>query len=119
MYPSNWEPRSRPGEGPLGGPPAWSADWLHREATAFLALMTADGRFANEPPEQRDVLLRAALAAEMRKNTYDPGSGAIAIGDNRARAIEQVEEHFTALYQGGGEDALKLRREYAFPVAAF
>ena len=99
--------------------PDWSADWLHREATAFLALMTADGRFANEPPEQRDVLHRAALAAEMRKNTYDPGSGAIVVGDNRARAIEQVEEHFTALYQGRGEDALKLRREYAFPVATF
>src|SRR5215471_14726155 len=57
--------------------PDWSADWLYREATASLALMANDGRFANEPSEQREVLLRAALAAEMRKNTYDPGNGAI------------------------------------------
>jgi nitric oxide reductase subunit B len=36
--------------------PDWSADWLHREATALLAIIGSDGRFANEPAEQRDAL---------------------------------------------------------------
>ncbi len=62
---------------------------------------------------------RAALSTEMRKNTYDPASGVITVSDNRARAIEQVEKHFSALYEGRGEEALKLRRQYAFPKEAF
>jgi hypothetical protein len=88
--------------------PDWTADWLHREAIALLAILSADGRFANETAEQKDALRKAALSAEMRKNTYDPASGVITVSDNRARAIEQVEKHFTALYKGSGDDALPL-----------
>ena len=95
--------------------PDWTADWLHREANALLAIISADGRFANETAETKDALHSAALSTEMRKNTYDPASGVITVSDNRARAIEQVEKHFSALYEGRGEEALKLRRQYAFP----
>ncbi|MGA7151861.1 MAG: nitric-oxide reductase large subunit, partial [Pseudolabrys sp.] len=99
--------------------PDWTADWLHREANALLAIISADGRFANETAETKDALHRAALSTEMRKNTYDPASGVITVSDNRARAIEQVEKHFSALYEGRGEEALTLRHQYAFPSKAF
>ena len=99
--------------------PDWTADWLHREANALLAIISADGRFANETEETKDALRKAALSTEMRKNTYDPASGVITVSDNRARAIDQVEKHFSALYEGRGEEALKLRHQYAFPSKAF
>ena len=88
--------------------PDWSADWLHREAIALLGIISTEARFANETEEQKDALRKAVLSTEMRKNTYDPASGVITVSDNRARAIEQVEKHFTALYQGSDEEALRL-----------
>jgi nitric oxide reductase subunit B len=99
--------------------PDWTADWLHREAVALLAIMSADGRFTNETAEQQDALRQAALSTEMRKNTYDPATGTITVSDSRARAIDEVEKHFSALYEGRGEEALKLRRQYAFPKQGF
>src|SRR5262249_51045968 len=99
--------------------PDWRAGLVHRAATAPLLVVAIPRPLGHEPSDQREVLHGAALAAEMRKNTYDAGSGAITVSDNRARAIEQVEKHFTALYQGKGEEALQLRRAYAFPVEAF
>lgn len=99
--------------------PDWSADWLHREAMALLEIMADQDRFAEESEGRNDILHRAALSAEMRENTYDPGTGAIKVSNDRARAIEKVEAHFTALYAGAGENALELRRDYAFPIAAF
>jgi nitric oxide reductase subunit B len=99
--------------------PDWSADWLHREAIALLAIISADGRFTNGTAEEKDALRQAALSTEMRKNTYDPATGIITISNSRARAIGEVEKHFSALYEGRGEEALKLRRQYAFSKEAF
>ncbi|MEX0810136.1 MAG: nitric-oxide reductase large subunit [Dongiaceae bacterium] len=99
--------------------PDWSADWLHREAVALLAIISADGRFTNEAAEEQAALRQAALSTEMRKNAYDPATGIITVSDNRARAIDEVEQHFSALYEGRGEEALELRRQYAFPKEAF
>ena len=95
--------------------PDWSADWLHREAEALLAILQ------NQPapgatPETGQMVQQAALQKEMRTNTYDAANGAIIVSDQRAEAIRQVEEHFVRLYTGEGEDALALRRDYAFPV---
>ena len=81
--------------------------------------MVAQGDFADQPAVQQDTLLRAALAAQMRENTYDPATDGITVSDNRALAIAAVEAHFTVLYVGKGDDALDLRRYYAFPIDAF
>lgn len=93
----------------------WSADWLHREAEALLAIKTA-----NPPPgltpEQMQAAERGALIKEMRRNTYDPSTGAITVSNARAQAIRKVEAHYLDLYQGSTPEALALRREYAFPV---
>ncbi|ETI64563.1 nitric oxide reductase [Sphingobium sp. C100] len=95
--------------------PDWSADWLHREAEALLALSTAPLP-AGLSAAQADVVRKAALQEEMRRNSYDPASGVITVSDTRARAISQVQQHFVSLYVGSDPASLKLRRDYAFPV---
>lgn len=99
--------------------PDWSADWLHREAVALLDLIARRDLFPGVPESQKDRLYKAALSEEMRKNTYDAASGVITVSDDRAEAIRKVEQHFTDLYVGKNEAALKLRRAYAFPTRFF
>ena len=94
--------------------PDWSADWLHREATAILdawALRETGRPFAElDPPQQSS--LRTRLAAEMRGNTYDPATGVITVSADRAAAIAAVADHYTRLF---GDDAslASLRSQYA------
>ena len=95
--------------------PDWSADWLHREAEALLAL-SASQPLPGVSATQAEAMRRAGLQEEMRRNTYDPASGVITVSDTRARAIRQVQQHFVSLYDGGDPASLKLRRDYAFPV---
>lgn len=95
--------------------PDWSADWLHREAEALLALLTKQ-QIPGLAPAQEMAMQKAALQEEMRKNTYDPANGTITVSDNRAKAIKQVEAHYLSLYQGNDAESLALRRDYAFPV---
>lgn len=95
--------------------PDWSADWLHREAEALLALSTTPLP-AGLSAAQADAVRKAALQEEMRRNSYDPASGVITVSDTRARAIGQVQQHFVSLYVGSDPTSLKLRRDYAFPI---
>ena len=95
--------------------PDWSADWLHREAEAVLAL-SATQSLAGATPAQADAMHKAALQLEMRANTYDPATGVITVSDIRALAIRQVQAHFVSLYEGNDQASLDLRRAYAFPV---
>ena len=93
--------------------PDWTADTLHREA---LAMLDADGGFAAlaEPDKAARI---AALAARIRVNTYDSGTGRIAITGERARAIEAVVAHYTALFGGAGDgpEAHALREAHGIP----
>jgi nitric oxide reductase subunit B len=95
--------------------PDWSADWLHREALALLAVNTAQSR-SGLAPDQETAMQKAVLQAEMRKNTYDAASETITVSDNRALAIKQVEKHYLRLYQGSDAQSLALRRDYAFSI---
>ena len=95
--------------------PDWSADWLHREAEALLAL-TSTHSLPGASPAQAEAMQKAALQTEMRANTYDPVSGVITVSDTRALAIRQVQTHFMRLYEGNDPASLDLRRAYAFPV---
>jgi nitric oxide reductase subunit B len=99
--------------------PDWSADWLHREATFLLGRIADANPMPNIHPAQRDGFYKAALRDEMRRNTYDPSDQTITVGTGRAAAIGAVQAHYTRLYGGTGAAALKLRRDYAFPVHAF
>ena len=76
--------------------PDWSADWLHREATALQAIVKNDFE----------------VKSQMRTNRYDAATGVITVSDERAAAIRQTAAHFSALF--GSDPALaKLREQYA------
>lgn len=98
--------------------PDWSADWLHREASALLDIRArAEGSssFASLTPRER-AADEAELRIDMRRNTYDPATGAVTITPERAAAIAVVQSHFRDLYQASTPEAQKLRVDYAFPV---
>lgn len=65
--------------------PDWSADWLHREAVGVLDLWARDEDAVNYAalPAERQTALRGRLQAMMRRNTYDPATGAITLSDTR------------------------------------
>ncbi len=93
--------------------PDWTADVLHREA---LAMLEADGDLAAVSVPERAARI-AALAARIRVNTYDPKTNRIVISRDRARAIETVIAHYTALFGGSGDgpDAEAVREAFAIP----
>ncbi|MDA0238448.1 MAG: nitric-oxide reductase large subunit, partial [Proteobacteria bacterium] len=98
--------------------PDWSADWLHREAT-FLSEFTALKLSANLLTKSQQTQFRnVAVREEMRLNTFDPATKAITVSADRAKAIRATELHYTRLYGGTGDEALALRRDYAFPLHA-
>ncbi len=97
--------------------PDWSADWLHREAMALLELSAQESRdtgYAALDIAQQEAL-KAWLRLEMKENTWDPGTGAITVSQNRARAIRQVGAHYADVFQNtGSENSQRLREQYAF-----
>ena len=115
-----WQSIGGMGQGSIWGhgsylAPDWSADWLHREAEALLAI-SSKTPMPGLSSEQIEAVQKAALIKEMRENTYDPSTETITVSENRAQAIKQVETHYLDLYQGNTPQSLVLRREYAFPV---
>src|SRR5262245_59443440 len=65
--------------------PDWSADWLHREATALLELLAGNENGANYAalavPDQ--ARLKAMLVEAMRTNTYDAAADVVTVSDDR------------------------------------
>ena len=60
--------------------PDWSADWLHREASAMLDLWAnreAGAARFGELSEEQQAAYRGRLATRMRTNTYDARTGTI------------------------------------------
>ena len=67
--------------------PDWTADWLHREANALLAIISADGRFANETAETKDALHRPRSARRCaRTHTIPPAASSRSATTARARS---------------------------------
>jgi len=94
--------------------PDWTADWLHREAEALLALWLERDRDArtDAAEDDRRAALEARLVREMRTNRYDPDTGVLVVGEDRARAAAATAAHYDALF--GGDPALDgLREDYA------
>ena len=99
--------------------PDWSADWLHREAEALLGLIVErDMRGLGEADELEIEWHKVTLREEMRRNSYDPTTGALTISDERALAVEGVSDHYRKLYGGRDAGSLALRKDYAFPLHA-
>ncbi len=99
--------------------PDWSADWLHREATALLDVYAEaehKGAFASlSAVEQAG--LRERLKAELRRNTYDAHSGTVTVSAERAEAIRRVGAHYAGLF-GDDVSFTELRKSYALQPEA-
>ena len=98
--------------------PDWSADWLHREATALQAIRSAEQRKAAPTLTQADqAAVDARVRDEMRRNTYDETTGTVKVSAERAKAIREVAGHYEGLF--GTEPSLaKLRDQYAMTEGA-
>ncbi|HZZ92336.1 MAG TPA: nitric-oxide reductase large subunit [Usitatibacter sp.] len=99
--------------------PDWSADWLHREASAYREIKSQ--AMYGEPADRLSTSRRASVDAivreDMRRNTYDPGTNTVIISPQRAQAIAEVQAHFTDLF--GDAPALDgLRERYAMTANA-
>lgn len=98
--------------------PDWSADWLHREATALLdirAKSTGATSFATLTPREQ-AASQAELRIDMRRNSYNAQTGVITVAADRAIAIADVQTHYYDLYQARTPEARALRVDYAFPM---
>ncbi len=94
--------------------PDWSADWLHREATALLELWCEreHGRPFDELAPEIQGALRERLRRTLRANRFDQGTGTLTVSADRVLAIEATRAHYVALF--GAEPALTdLRDHYA------
>lgn len=94
--------------------PDWSADWLHREAETLRSIW-AQQEFG-KPFEQLNIGqqsdLNGRLKIEMRRNTYNPTTGAITLSSARSLAVQEVTKHYVSLFSN--DPALdKLREQYA------
>lgn len=95
--------------------PDWTADWQHRELVAILDAWArrefAAGRYADLSEEQQSSL-RGRLRPMMRRNTFDPKTGAITVSEERAQAIAFVSSHYESLF-GDDPRSAELRENYA------
>jgi len=94
--------------------PDWSADWLHREATALLDIWAEQrgaASFAALPPAAQ-AELTARVPGALRPNTWDAASGQITVDADRAEAMRRTAAHYAALF-GGAPELAELREDYA------
>lgn len=94
--------------------PDWTADWLHREATAVLDgwARQAGAKDYAALPEEQQAALRGRLETRIRRNTYDASSGIITLDADRTTAITTVVRHYQALF-GDDPAGHRLREAYA------
>jgi nitric oxide reductase subunit B len=91
--------------------PDWTADWLHREATAIVDGWSGGRAYAQLPPEDK-AELEGRLSGLMRANSYDPATGTITLSAERAQAIGAVSRHYESLF-GDDPATATLRENYA------
>jgi nitric oxide reductase subunit B len=94
--------------------PDWSADWLHREAVAWLDVIARreHGAPFQELGAEQQAALQTRLQALIRKNTFDAATNAIAVPADRADAMATVASHYQSLF-GDDPKTLDLRKAYA------
>jgi len=99
--------------------PDWSADWLHREATALLDVWAEEEGAAgfDALSADRQAVLREQLRREMRESRYDPATGTLTLSAARVEAVRRTAAHFDALYAGAPE-LRELREAYAMHEVA-
>jgi nitric oxide reductase subunit B len=94
--------------------PDWTADWLHREALAWLDIEARreTSRAYSELSPDAQATFVARLKPRIRANTYDSATDTVTISRDRAEAIRATAQHYIALF-GSDPDLLELRKAYA------
>jgi len=94
--------------------PDWTADWLHREAIAWLDIeaQRSAGSKYSELPVDTQASFNARLRPKIRENTYDASSDTVTVSTDRANAMSAVAKHYVALF-GSDPALLDLRKAYA------
>jgi len=93
--------------------PDWTADWLHRELTAWLDLAAQEAQskpYDQLTPEQQ-AQLRTNLRFEYRANGID-AQGVVTVSPRRAKAIAQTADYYDRLFSSA-PDLRKTRQSYA------
>ena len=95
--------------------PDWTADWLHREASAIADIIAQReyGARLDDLNELQRAYVTAAVRVEMRTNTHDPSDNSITVSAERARAMATVGAHYYGLFGGDTAPYLKLRKQMA------
>lgn len=88
--------------------PDWTADWLHRELTGWLALAAQDkhGKAYAELDGPTQAALREQLKAEYRGNRADASTSVLTVSSRRAQAMANTAAHYVSLFS----DAPELRK---------
>lgn len=94
--------------------PDWTADWIHREAQAWLDAAAAEeyGVAFEALPTPEQAALEQALRNDIRPNSFEAETGIITISPRRAAAIRAVSQHYVSLF-GDDEATQQLREDYA------
>ena len=94
--------------------PDWNADWLHREVTDLLddESLSAHGQQyqALSAPEQ--AAIKEIIKKEVRTNTYNPDTGTIVLGKQRAGVVRALSGYYQRLF-GDDPSFHTLREQYA------
>jgi len=94
--------------------PDWSADWLHRETTAWLSILSTReyGLSFDELAAPEQARLSRQLQDQIRANSFDASTATLTVPADRARAIIQTAEHYERLF-GADASTAALRESYA------
>ncbi|QYJ98291.1 nitric-oxide reductase large subunit [Shewanella alkalitolerans] len=97
--------------------PDWTADWLHREAQAWLDITAKAqyGRSFNELDSIKQAGLEQSLRDDLRRNTLTTSANGeirISLSETRIQAIAQVSDHYLSLF-GDDPELSTLREQYA------
>jgi nitric oxide reductase subunit B len=94
--------------------PDWTADWLHRELTAWLELAAQDtfGKPYVQLNGAQQNGLQYELKTNYRTNSYDPVTDKLIVSERRARAIQHTAAHYVSLFSAEPE-LRNTRKNYA------
>ncbi|WP_448681637.1 nitric-oxide reductase large subunit [Pseudomonas nicosulfuronedens] len=89
--------------------PDWTADWLHRELTAWLDIGAREqyGKAFGELDSDQQAVLRNRLQREYRQNRSD--NGVLTLSERRVEALRQTAAYYVALF--GDDPALQQSRK--------
>ena len=85
--------------------PDWTADWLHRELTAWLTLGAKEqhGKAYADLDGPAQAALREALKAEYRGNRADVDTGVLTVSNRRAQAMASTAAYYNSLFSDAPE----------------